>query len=141
MNTIGYIPSLAVGISALVIFGLLFFSHLAFLIRWWKHGTRSFQLLILLGCAMEIVGYAFRVASHYRPFVVIYFVLNYFMIVCVRTSFRSFRIQAHISQAPIFFSAAIYLALAAILRRTPNPRAYSPLSPKAIITSMPYITF
>lgn len=37
-------------------------------------------------------------------------------------------------QAPICFSAALYLALAAILRHTNSPRDYSPISPRALVT-------
>ncbi len=32
---------------------------------------------------METIGYIFRILSHYHPFKVVYFVIQYFMIVCV----------------------------------------------------------
>lgn len=78
---IGYVPSEALGLAAVVLFGLLLMAHLFHLVRW--RGTRSFQVLFIIGCLMELVGYGFRLASHFKPFVVIDFILAYVLIVCV----------------------------------------------------------
>lgn len=92
---LGYVPSLVLGIVALVCFGLLLGAHLFLLVR--HRAARTFQALLAFGCAMEVVGYGFRLASHYKPFKVINFIIQYFMIVCVRTD------TAH-PKRPLIFS-------------------------------------
>ena len=120
-------------------FGLAFVCHFALLVR--LRATRIFQGLLSLGCLMEVVGYGFRVTAHctsrardrsrchrrgfelvytlaeqssltysladlchvVSPFKVVYFVIQYFTIVV----------------APVFFSAAFYLALSLAIRRLP----------------------
>ena len=70
----------------------------------------------MLGTAMEVVGYAFRLlSSQVNPYSVINFVVQYFFIVV----------------APIFFSAAIYTVLTIFINRT--KREYAPLPPKVIL--------
>jgi RTA1 like protein len=70
----------------------------------------------MLGTAMEVVGYAFRLlSSQVNPYSVINFVVQYFFIVV----------------APIFFSAAIYTVLTVFINRT--RREYAPLPPKLIL--------
>jgi hypothetical protein len=133
----GYVPSLVLAVTAVVLFGLLLLAHVFLFFKY--KTTRTFQFLLAFGCAMEIVGYGMRVASHGRPFVVMFFVLNYFMIVCVRAHYISSHSYTHIlidhtPQAPVFFSAAIYLALAALIRLAPRPKAIIPLSPRALVT-------
>ncbi|PWN49448.1 hypothetical protein IE53DRAFT_369759 [Violaceomyces palustris] len=158
----GYVPSLALALSAAVIFGVLCVAHLlhalfarrmadAVLKRRGLPGVARdeplttasedggevklssvgpdvdlgsvvkgagiFQYLLAFGCAMEVVGYAFRAQSHSNPFKLISFVLNYFMIVC----------------APVFFSAAIYVALATIIKMKPEYTRLTPLKPKFLI--------
>jgi hypothetical protein len=83
----GYVPSLVLAVTAVVLFGLLLLAHVFLFFKY--KTTRTFQFLLAFGCAMEIVGYGMRVASHGRPFVVMFFVLNYFMIVCVRAYYIS----------------------------------------------------
>lgn len=70
----------------------------------------------MLGTAMEVVGYAFRLrSSQVNPYSVLNFVIQYFFIVI----------------APIFFSAAIYTVLTIFINRT--KREYAPLPPKLIL--------
>ncbi|KAH7103507.1 RTA1 like protein-domain-containing protein [Auriculariales sp. MPI-PUGE-AT-0066] len=109
----GYTPWLSANSAAVACFAALLGVHLAWMIKYKR--TRIFQFLLVLACAMELVGYIFRTMSSKNPFIVIRFVLNYFFIVC----------------APIFVSAAIYLGLAKLLPGLP-PRS-SPLGAKALI--------
>lgn len=70
----------------------------------------------MLGTAMEVVGYVFRLlSSRVNPYSVLNFVIQYFFIVV----------------APIFFSAAIYTVLTVFINRT--KREYAPLPPKVIL--------
>ncbi|KAF7509816.1 hypothetical protein GJ744_007511 [Endocarpon pusillum] len=108
----GYRPSLALGILGAVLFGLAFFGHSY---RLFQYRTWYFTP-VMLGTAMEVVGYAFRLlSSQVNPYSVINFVIQYFFIVI----------------APIFFSAAIYTVLTVFINRT--KREYAPLSPKLIL--------
>ncbi|GAA6054591.1 hypothetical protein JCM3770_000067 [Rhodotorula araucariae] len=95
----GYVPSNALAAVALITFGLVVFNHTSHLVR--HKSTRVFSSLMVFGCLCEIVGYASRLVSHYHPFVVNYFIIQYFFIVV----------------APVFFAAAFYLALGLGLRR------------------------
>lgn len=98
----GYIPSRALGAIGAVVFALAFVTHLALFFRL-KGGTRPFQALMAFGCIMEVVGYCFRILGYYHPFKVVYYVVQYFLIVV----------------APVFFSAAFYLSLSVAIRRLP----------------------
>ncbi|ORY89820.1 RTA1 like protein-domain-containing protein [Leucosporidium creatinivorum] len=95
----GYIPSRALGCVGAIIFALAFVTHFALFLR--LRGTRVFQALLALGCVMEVVGYCMRIMSHFHPYKVVYYVVQYFLIVV----------------APVFFSAAFYLALSLAIRR------------------------
>ncbi|KAM0751598.1 hypothetical protein T439DRAFT_324786 [Meredithblackwellia eburnea MCA 4105] len=111
----GYIPSLACGVMGVIAHavGILFHgSHLARYPR-----TRLFEALILFGSVLEEVGYIFRILSHYQPFLVINFVIQYFMIVC----------------APVFFAAALYLSLGLIVNSTLKGEQLLPVSAKLIV--------
>jgi len=115
-----YYPSLAFGIVGAVTFGLAFLLHS---FHWFKgkgSGTKVYQFLLLFGCVTEVVGYAFRIRSHYRPFVVNSFVVQYFMIVV----------------SPVFFTAAIYLSLSIAARRVANAGYGNilPVRPKLLVT-------
>ncbi|BGP16776.1 hypothetical protein JCM10213_002169 [Rhodosporidiobolus nylandii] len=95
----GYVPSESLATMALLCFGLVFLNHLSWLAR--HKPTRVFYGLFLVGNACEIVGYSCRLQSHFSPFVVNYFIVQYFFIVI----------------APVFYQAALYIALAQALRR------------------------
>ncbi len=107
-----YVPSLALGVCAIITFALALFAHSY---RLFQYRTWYF-LPVALGTAMELVGYAFRLlSSQVNPYSVPNFVVQYFFIVI----------------APVFFSAAIYTILSVFLNRT-KPE-YAPLSPKLIL--------
>lgn len=107
-----YRPSFALSILGAVLFGLAFFGHSY---RLYQYRTWYFSP-VMLGTAMEVVGYAFRLqSSQVNPYSVINFVVQYFFIVV----------------APIFFSAAIYTVLTVFINRT--KREYAPLPPKLIL--------
>ncbi|GAA6032378.1 hypothetical protein JCM8097_008145 [Rhodosporidiobolus ruineniae] len=95
----GYVPSESLAVMALLTFGLVFLNHLSWLAR--NRTTRVFYGLFLLGNSCEIVGYSCRLQSHFHPFYVNYFIVQYFFIVI----------------SPVFYQAALYIALAQALRR------------------------
>src|SRR5947209_7243625 len=99
MSPNSYRPSFALVILAAVLFGLAFFAHSY---RLYQYRTWYF-LPVMLGIAMEVVGYAFRLLSSQKdPYSVIYFVIQYFFIVV----------------APVFFSAGIYTVLTIFIKST-----------------------
>ncbi|WWC89875.1 uncharacterized protein L201_004803 [Kwoniella dendrophila CBS 6074] len=110
-----YIPSLALGIIGIITFSLVVFLNGFWLIK--KRGTRWFHSLILVGALMEIGGYAARLASHKRPFVVSSFVAQYFLIVV----------------APVLFSAAIYLSLSLAVRNYKGAERLLIISPRKVL--------
>ncbi|KAI4764834.1 RTA1 like protein [Aureobasidium sp. EXF-3400] len=86
--------------------------HLWLLVRYrtWYFST------ILVGTFMEIVGYIFRLLSSQQdPYSVIWFVVQYFLIVV----------------APVMFSAAIYITVSKMIQV--YGETYAPLPPKLII--------
>ncbi|GAA5973847.1 hypothetical protein JCM11641_003190 [Rhodosporidiobolus odoratus] len=95
----GYVPSESLAVMALLTFGLVFLNHLSWLAK--DRTTRLFYGLFLLGSSCEIVGYSCRLQSHFSPYYVKYFVVQYFFIVV----------------APVFYQAGLYIALAQALRR------------------------
>ena len=108
----GYTPALALAVVGAVTFGISTLLHLAQLL---KYRTWYFAIIIL-GAAMEVVGYIFRaLSSQVDPYSIIYFVVQYFFIVC----------------APVFFSAAIYVCLSRFINKA--GRQYAPLPPKVIV--------
>ena len=74
INIFGYTPTLGWGITALVIFGLCFAVNIVHLVRFKR--TRTFHFLLLFGCAMELVGYGFRIAANSNPFKLVNFVIQ-----------------------------------------------------------------
>ena len=107
-----YVPSLALGVLAVVIFAVALGFHLWLLIRrrTWYFST------VIVGLLMEIIGNIFRIlASQKNPYAVSYFVAQYFCIVV----------------APVFFSAAIYTIISAMIRVVGTK--YAPLSPKLLL--------
>ncbi|WRT67287.1 uncharacterized protein IL334_004254 [Kwoniella shivajii] len=111
----GYIPSLALGIIGIIAFATVLCVHSFWLIR--NKGTRSFHMLMIIGALMEVGGYAARLASHQRPFVVSSFVAQYFLIVV----------------APVLFSAAIYLSLSIATKGYKGSEKYLIISPKKVL--------
>ena len=108
----GYTPALALAVVGAVTFGISTLLHLVQLVRYrtWYFAT------IIVGAAMEVVGYIFRaLSSKVDPYSIIYFVVQYFFIVC----------------APVFFSAAIYVVLSRFINKA--GRQYAPLPPKVIV--------
>ena len=68
-----YTPSLAVGVLGVVLFAIGLAAHLFLLLlhRTWYFST------VVVGTAMEIVGYAFRIlSSQQNPYSVIWFVVQ-----------------------------------------------------------------
>ncbi|GAA6008373.1 RTA1 domain-containing protein [Rhodotorula paludigena] len=115
----GYVPSQELQVVALITYGLALLLHLSNLAR--LKGTRVFSLLLATCCAFEVIGYGCRLASHYRPFVVNFFIVQYFFIVV----------------APVTASAAFYLALGQALRRLDRGgRTFLRFNPKILIIVM-----
>lgn len=92
----GYIPALALCVLGIVLFGISLVLHAGLLLR---HRLWSFSPLAL-GCTLEVVGYVARtLSSQQNPYNIIYFVVQYFMIVT----------------APVFISASIYVCLSKLI--------------------------
>ena len=107
-----YTPSLIVCVLGLALFALALPIHVYLLIR---HRTWYFSTVVV-GTAMELVGYSFRTLSSQRnPYSVSYFVGQYFFIIT----------------APVFYSAAIY-AIVSVLINTYG-RRHAPLPPVAVL--------
>ena len=102
VNIYGYVPSLALAGATVAIFGFYVIAHAAFAVIFGRPraarttattatggkkgtaaSTRVFEILICIGCIFEIVGYSFRIASHFNPYKLYHFIVNYFMIVVV----------------------------------------------------------
>ncbi|KAG9229842.1 RTA1 like protein-domain-containing protein [Amylocarpus encephaloides] len=108
----GYTPSYALAISVAALFSLALLIQLAQLYRYraWYFST------VPLGLILEILGYIFRSFSANKdPYNVIYFVVQYFFIVC----------------APVFLSAGIYAVLSVLINRV--GKEYSLLRPKLVL--------
>ena len=72
-NVNSYTPSLAVGVLGVVLFAIALAAHLSLLLR---HRTWYFSTVVV-GTAMEIVGYAFRIlSSEQNPYSVPWFVVQ-----------------------------------------------------------------
>jgi uncharacterized membrane protein len=72
-NVNRYTPSLAVGVLGVVLFAIALAAHLFLLLRYrtWYFST------VVVGTAMEIVGYAFRIlSSQQNPYSVPWFVVQ-----------------------------------------------------------------
>ncbi|EON69449.1 hypothetical protein W97_08709 [Coniosporium apollinis CBS 100218] len=110
----GYTPSFAVGILGVVLFAISTAWHSYQL--FFRHRPCWYFTPVIVGCAMEIVGYAFRILSNkISPYNVIYFVVQYFFIVV----------------APVFFSAAIYTIISVLISVV--GREYAPMGPRLIL--------
>lgn len=108
----GYTPALALAVVGAITFAISTLLHLGQTIQ-----SRSWYFcIIVLGAAMEVVGYIFRALSSQKdPYSVVYFVVQYFFIVC----------------APVFLSAAVYVVLSRFIQVA--GRSYTPLPPKWIV--------
>jgi len=105
-------PSYALSIVPSVLFSLSLLAHAIelFHYRTWYFSTLPIAL------TLEILGWIFRsFSAHKDPYSVIYFVLQYFFIVC----------------APVFLSASIYSILSVLIKRVGEQ--YSPIQTKAIL--------
>ncbi|GAA5832828.1 hypothetical protein JCM5353_008347 [Sporobolomyces roseus] len=116
----GYVPSAALAIVALVTFTLALGGHLWRTLQF--KPTRAFHALFATGCVLEIVGYGSRLSSHYRPFYVNSFVIQYFFIVI----------------GPIAMQAALYIGLAEAVRRISGRKGKGLLgfNPKFMVIGM-----
>ncbi len=147
VNIYGYTPWLALCIFSAAFFGVALFLHAGYAVSAARRrekvpaasyedqmgtkridsepegtinaGVTTFEVPFCVGCALEVVGYAFRTASSRNPFVLTSFILNYFMIVV----------------APVFFSASQYYCLSLLLQRHPSYTSLVPLSGKAIVAT------
>lgn len=77
-----------------------------------------FSFLMVIGSFVELLGYLARFFAYDKPFYTNWFVFSYCFIVC----------------APIFFSAAIYLAFYHLVLSHPSFRSFSILGPKLLVT-------
>jgi hypothetical protein len=85
----------------------------------WLHRPSWYFSPLSIGCAFEVVGYAFRTLSAARdPYNVIYYVVSYFFIVV----------------APVLLSAGIYAVLSVLIQRVGT--ASTPLIPPRIILAV-----
>ncbi|KAK6337863.1 hypothetical protein TWF696_001341 [Orbilia brochopaga] len=92
----GYRPSLAMNVTFLVLFTIAFTAHLLLYLR---YRTSGFSICLLIGCALEVSGYAGRILAYTNPW-----------------SLPAFFIQINgIGLAPTFFAAGIYLCLTRIV--------------------------
>ncbi|KAI9820107.1 MAG: hypothetical protein M1832_003814 [Thelocarpon impressellum] len=108
----GYTPSFVLAVLGVAIFALSTLVHLFQVV---KYRTWYF-IPIVVGSAMEVVGYAFRcLSAKVSPYNIIYFVVQYFFIVV----------------APVMFSAAIYTVLSILINAV--GRQYSPIRPRLIL--------
>jgi hypothetical protein len=88
----GYRPSLPANAVFLALFAVAIAVHIFLGIRWKSWGFMSF---VIVGCLVEIVGYAARIFLYNNPF-----------------GFIPFLIQIiFITTGPVFYTAAIYVTL------------------------------
>ncbi|OCF36469.1 hypothetical protein I317_04724 [Kwoniella heveanensis CBS 569] len=115
----GYVPSLALGIIGIITFVLVAAGHAFWFLspKGRVRGRRWFHGLLFIGALMEIGGYAARLASHKRPFVISSFIAQYFLIVV----------------APVLFSAAIYLSLSLAARGFEGGERLLVIRPKMVL--------
>ncbi|CAH0022406.1 unnamed protein product [Clonostachys rhizophaga] len=89
-----YNPSKPVNTALTVIFGLIMIGHIYLGVRW---KTWGYMVSMILGCLLEIAGYACRIALHKNPFKFLPFVVQ----------------TVALTIAPIFYTAGIYVTLSA----------------------------
>ncbi len=114
----GYVPNIGLCVIGIVLFALLLLVHT---IQVARYRFWSFAPLCFAG-AMEVIGYAFRLASSRNdPYNIIYFVVAYFFIVT----------------APVLISASIYVCLTYLIRwakiEEPNGSNHGSLNPKFVL--------
>lgn len=80
----GYIPSLALGIVAVIVFSLVAIPNIWYLRK--GRGYWTFHICMVVGCLGELAGYGARIHSHYNPFRVDNFVVQFLCIILVRPS-------------------------------------------------------
>ncbi|RXK35147.1 hypothetical protein M231_07595 [Tremella mesenterica] len=114
----GYIPDLGLSIVGSATFLLVLLVNLGYGMK--RKGYRWFHGMIIVGSLMETGGYAARIYSHYRPFVVGSFVAQYFLIVV----------------APVLFSAAIYLSINLIVQHLPSAKNLLLIRAKFVLVSI-----
>ncbi|KAL7621662.1 hypothetical protein AAE478_008989 [Parahypoxylon ruwenzoriense] len=104
MSVYGYRPSLAANFSFLGLYLLSASIHIYLGFRW---KTWFFMSCMALGAVNAVLGYGARVAMYYNPFNFVAFmiqiIINWNIIVCV-------------TSGPVYYSAAIYVTLAAAIK-------------------------
>lgn len=110
VNIYGYVPWLGLGVSAVILFALCLFAHITYGLMAYMAAARdqrkmmpekaiassktkhkstpfsnivTFEILFSIGCILEVIGYGFRTASSSHPYRLVFFIVNYFMIVVV----------------------------------------------------------
>jgi hypothetical protein len=166
VNIFGYIPWLGLDITAVILFGACLVVHATYAFlegrKRRRHinvvdepqdtevttnrfrtqsGLITFQILFSIGCAFEVIGYGCRIASTSDPYRLVLFILNYFTIVIVScyslipAPIHSYNLYDY--QAPVFFSAALYVCLSIILLQG-DCSSLLPISGRKIIASEHY---
>jgi hypothetical protein len=103
-----YRPSLPANAFFLAVYGLFFFIHAIIGFRWRYIG---FTVCMMLGCALQVGGYAGRIILYDNPFDFIGFLVQIILITC----------------APVFFTAAIYVTLSqTIVALGPDASRFKP---------------
>jgi hypothetical protein len=164
-NIYGYVPWLGLGITAVLVFAICLLAHVVYAVlairRRKGRATNekkdkdlcvppsaiiTFEVLFGIGCIFEVIGYAFRTASNSDPYRLVFFIVDYFMIVVVSVCFCEesldfmfiFRLYW---QAPVYFSAALYYCLSILVLYAPACANLLPLSGKAIVRSEYQVSF
>jgi hypothetical protein len=116
-----YRPSISANVGLIAIFGVLIFAHA---VQGYEYRTPGHALAIVVGCVLQIVGYAGRIVLHGNPF--------HFAVFVLQTSELAIRPSTEhmltyytvcITIAPLFYCAAIYVLLAqlCVYPRSPQP--------------------
>ncbi|GAA5940891.1 hypothetical protein JCM1841_000418, partial [Sporobolomyces salmonicolor] len=114
-----YVPSRALAVIALLTFGLSLICHLTNFVR--LRSTRAFEGLLIVGSAMEIVGYSARLRSHFDPSDQNLFIVQYTFVVL----------------APVAFQAAFYVGLSqALWRLDCTGRSLLHFDPRILVWTM-----
>ncbi|GAA5864071.1 hypothetical protein JCM1840_000693 [Sporobolomyces johnsonii] len=114
-----YVPSRALAVIALLTFGLSLICHLTNFVR--LRSTRAFEGLLIVGSAMEIVGYSARLRSHFNPSDQNLFIVQYTFVVL----------------APVAFQAAFYVGLSqALWRLDCTGRSLLHFNPRILVWTM-----
>ncbi|SCZ89417.1 BZ3500_MvSof-1268-A1-R1_Chr9g10403 [Microbotryum saponariae] len=120
ISIFGYIPSRALASIAAIVFALGLLCHVVYLIRcvcegWMGRvglpGTRSFQSLLAIGCAMEVGGYIVRILAHHHPFLVSFYVAQYFLIVYLALGLAIKRLPVTLAHGLLSFPPKIFIII------------------------------